>query len=456
MKGGNGRSGQAVVLLLALLVAMAAMVFWMTDVHTLLMRKLRIQDGGDAACLAAARWQAAGLNLVGELNLIRAYMISAGLPREEVEAVYELQQRVALTTPFLAMLAAQQAARENACAPWPEETTRAVRDYFNLLGGLGSFEGYHEAAREDFLAMTDILFGDGMPIYAMPAVAVFESSTPLSLLLMRDFYEAVLANDRCWFLRRQELLRTYAGPKSFGPLPELRTDPPFGLLLAGFESSLEELEQPVGTAPKIGMDGIRMQLARLRHPAMEEPQSDEDRKRRGQNHMWMGFDRNRWTPWYLIDDLPMRAEVRACYDYQGPAAVVAVRSEDGTAGWLAAAKALGEVGGDRPNDYPLVLGGFDRVRLIPIDAADRGLTALDPDWLTHLVAHLQEFVSRGTLAEHTCRYCRALRIWSTPAFRFGTLEWLRLYGHTCRQNTDFEGGGSASETGGNGGTSFAH
>ena len=65
----RAKAGQAVVLLLALLVALAAIVVWIAVSNSLSLRRLRLRDGGDAAALAAARWQAAGLNLVGELNL---------------------------------------------------------------------------------------------------------------------------------------------------------------------------------------------------------------------------------------------------------------------------------------------------------------------------------------------------------------------------------------------------
>lgn len=447
--GAGRRAGQAAVLLLALLTAMAALVFWMTDVHTLLIRKLRLQDGGDAAALAGARWQAAGLNLIGELNLIRAYMVASGMEEDAQEAVCALQQRVALTTPFLALLAAQQAARENGCAPWPEEAVRAMRDYFETLGEWGSFENYHPEAREDYLAMTRILFDADGPFYAMPAVALYEAADPPSLLVNRDFYEAVLAPNWCWFLNRQELLRNYSGPRDFGPLPELRSEPPFGLRLGGFEASLEGLGEAAGEDGGSGLEGIRQQLDALGHPELPAPDSQEVRQRYGRRVVWVDFDRTRWTPWYLLDDLPMRAGVKPCYDYQGVASAVSVCSEEDGAVWLAAAKAFGTVGGDNPLDFPLVLGGFSDVRLIPVDAAERGLTALDPEWMNHLLHHLRDFVGSGVLQDDRCRYCRALRLWGEPAFRRGGLEWLLLYGHTCRL-PDGDGGG------GGGGSSFAH
>ncbi|MBR4946321.1 MAG: hypothetical protein IKZ27_04955, partial [Kiritimatiellae bacterium] len=70
------RCGQAVVLLLAVLMVMVALVFWMIDTHGAVLARLKAQDAGDPVALAAARWQAAGLNLCGELNLIHAYMLA--------------------------------------------------------------------------------------------------------------------------------------------------------------------------------------------------------------------------------------------------------------------------------------------------------------------------------------------------------------------------------------------
>ena len=112
------------------------------------------------------------------------------------------------------------------------------------------------------------------------------------------------------------------------------------------------------------------------------------------------------------------------------------------------AKAFGDVGGGNPTDAGLVLGGFDDVRLIPVDAGDVGITAFNPEWIRHLRRHIQSYASTG-LTFDGCRYCSALRTFDNRAWRAQALAWLAQNGHTCRRPTS---GGSSS----GGGARFGH
>ena len=78
-------------MLFALMVLVIAtfVVLWMFDVHKTLFVKARSRNAGDAAALAAARWQGATLNLLGELNLLQAVSLAQS---------YELRQ-LALALP---------------------------------------------------------------------------------------------------------------------------------------------------------------------------------------------------------------------------------------------------------------------------------------------------------------------------------------------------------------------
>ena len=67
-----------------------------------------MRDAGEAA-LAAARWQGATLNLVGELNLMHALALSAQ-DSAAVGAITNLQARLCFTGPLTALIAAQVAA----------------------------------------------------------------------------------------------------------------------------------------------------------------------------------------------------------------------------------------------------------------------------------------------------------------------------------------------------------
>jgi hypothetical protein len=103
---------------LMVLVIGTLVVLWMFDVHKTLFVKARSRNAGDAAALAAARWQGTTLNLLGELNLLQAVSLaqslSVGDPTfADARAIADLQARVALTGPLVGLLAAQQAAKQN-------------------------------------------------------------------------------------------------------------------------------------------------------------------------------------------------------------------------------------------------------------------------------------------------------------------------------------------------------
>jgi len=60
-----------IFMIMALLI-LAVVIVWVFDVHTVLHIKARTQNAGDAAALAAARWQGVSLNLIGDLNILQA------------------------------------------------------------------------------------------------------------------------------------------------------------------------------------------------------------------------------------------------------------------------------------------------------------------------------------------------------------------------------------------------
>lgn len=428
----SSRRGQAVVLLLALLVAMAALALWVTDIDRYVMAKLRAQDGGDAAALAAARWQAAGLNLCGELNLIQAYMLADDVPNAEAAlALHGLRQRVCLTAPMLAFLSAQRAAEANGV---PElQPAEEVRDFLRDSARYALFEGYDDPdqAAADFRDMMDIVLR--VPIRAFPLTPLYEASGA-SLLANQDFYEAILGRDWCWFwFNAYPFLQHYRGRADFGPAPKPNTEPFFGLRLGvrtlSLETALGEGEGALGAA-------FDAQLTALGHPALPAPPPPDNgspaHEERRLQARWTVFEPGKWDAWEPMHtgELPIEGTLREEYDYAGASAAISV--ERAGASWMAAAKAFGAVDGGNPTAYGLVLGGFDAVRLIPVDAADAGIRGFNLAWLRHLRFHVPSYATTGALADG-CRYCSALRLWESPAFRAAGTEWLAAFGHTCRR-----------------------
>ena len=64
----HNKSGQTMLFLIMLMLIMAFIVMWNFDLHKALTVKQREQNAGDAAALAAARWQGISLNLIGDLT----------------------------------------------------------------------------------------------------------------------------------------------------------------------------------------------------------------------------------------------------------------------------------------------------------------------------------------------------------------------------------------------------
>ena len=68
----RGESGQVLILAVVALILVIIAVLLLFDVQTVIRGKVKAQNGGDAAALTGAEWQKHSLNLIGELNLVRA------------------------------------------------------------------------------------------------------------------------------------------------------------------------------------------------------------------------------------------------------------------------------------------------------------------------------------------------------------------------------------------------
>ena len=71
-KRGRGEHGQVLILAVVALILVIIAVLLLFDVQTVIRGKVKAQNGVDAAALTGAEWQKHSLNLIGELNLVRA------------------------------------------------------------------------------------------------------------------------------------------------------------------------------------------------------------------------------------------------------------------------------------------------------------------------------------------------------------------------------------------------
>ena len=68
----RGERGQVLILAVVALILVVMAILLLFDVQTIIRGKVKAQNGVDAAALTGAEWQKHSLNLIGELNLVRA------------------------------------------------------------------------------------------------------------------------------------------------------------------------------------------------------------------------------------------------------------------------------------------------------------------------------------------------------------------------------------------------
>ena len=71
-RGRDGEHGQVLILAVVALILVIISILLLFDVQTVIRGKVKAQNGVDAAALTGAEWQKHSLNLIGELNLVRA------------------------------------------------------------------------------------------------------------------------------------------------------------------------------------------------------------------------------------------------------------------------------------------------------------------------------------------------------------------------------------------------
>jgi len=216
--------GQTLIYFLTVMAMLMFLILWLFDFNMGVTSRIRAQNGADAAALAAAQWQARSLNAIGEINLVKAiddlleYVPPgeaqtrvAEMRPDEAEGVVQrcldsLQARINFVGPMMAMVAAQQAAKNNA-VPVDDGYTDGVRMHAELVevsykdlyysGGYGGEEWSAEyAAMLRYVADQGVAAGaDNITLYGANLVA---SPQAQRWLFDKGFYEAIAIKDWCY------------------------------------------------------------------------------------------------------------------------------------------------------------------------------------------------------------------------------------------------------------------
>ncbi len=141
----SGESGQVLVAGIFILIILLLLVFAGFDIHNAIRAKFKIQTAQESAAIAGATWQKHSLNLIGEINLVKACSLllegdnqnwriplppqqppQSGTPQSgsqmsardnalqaRVDILTEMQTRISFIGPLIGFAAAQQAAKAN-------------------------------------------------------------------------------------------------------------------------------------------------------------------------------------------------------------------------------------------------------------------------------------------------------------------------------------------------------
>ncbi len=458
----SARSGQAMIFIVMMVIIMTSFVLWNFDLHKVIYIKNVSQNAGDASALAAARWQAITLNLIGDLNLMQAVALTRNDTNEMV-AINDLQARLCYVGPMIGLVAAQQAAKNNGIfnndrfAERLREHAVEVLDYSNMGGdGQMVFAEPYSNAWSEYSAMIQAVVDDGVAVGPDNA-RLYSDYSGGHILLLPSFYDAVAGTDWCWFFyNANDLLNNYVNYNSWPALPDIILNPNpinseyFGLGLV--------------TEPIISGDVL---ADRLNQMLGERNVSGGpiDLNTLGGGGKWYCFDSDVWAAWDAISPagpnrFPAAGTVKSHYDYAGADSVTRVLAESprltpgaGTnkISWTAAAKPFGYLTANgqsvRPNEYGLVLPAFRDVRLIPVDTSSAPAGgAFNLGWRDHIEVHLPAYMVNGATVAG-CWYCLQLVVWGNPIFRQTGIDWLDDNSDSCQTYGGPGGPGGGSRRG---------
>lgn len=478
------KSGQAIIFLMVVMVIGLLVVIWNFDLHRVLSAKIRVRTAADSAALAAARWQGKTLNMVGDLNLIQAALITSaygeyidaynewlendgfnsGIPEPEFEdflnyAEYEeihgLRKRLAFVGPLAAFAVAQQAAFNNGAVHDPvlAGNLHGIADEIRYKIGRPPYDN----AFKDYADLLDLLVDGGV------AVSAYSIRLPNHPLTQPEFYGAIAQASMgfwCDFYRRRHLLRTYTGFDSWSKLDtDFKYNYMLDLKLDSFSTGV--IQQPDGTeetrmpaSALLDADDYLEELYKYMEDTDVIDEYGEPDYLSALYHAdvgsvrWHVYDLSwtkRWPRPSFYDDktdeksgrFPLRAKVRSQFNYMGaeagfgilaPVSRGILASSDNTTvdlTYKTKAKAFGyldtEDGREPPHYFGFVFPAFHEVRFVHSDIGDK---VLDVAFLEHVTKHLDAYLKSGPSAcRPDCPYCQLLKKWEEMDLKAG-LIWL--------------------------------
>ncbi len=462
------KSGQVLVFLVMALVIITMLILWHVDLNAILHLKSRTQNAGDAAALAAARWQGVTLNLIGDLNIMQALALSGGDTNAAAQIV-EMQARLRYMGPLVGLVAAQQAAKHNgiyvnaAFSAMLLEHADDIREVY--MDAASGFAEPWPGCWEVYAGVLEEIAGEGLAA-APDNTRRYNDYNGDHVLLELSFYDAIAGQDWCWFKWYNLALLQFYTDYTYWPAlpPRVPLETPADSEIFGLGLSAVNAVLPGGAAMITNLnvlaDARDLSSSSITTAALDFVTA------------WTTYSGTRWTSWDALavsNDFPIRPLApRPEYDYAGADAVTRVIAETAritprtgasAVNWTAAAKPFGYLETDdgpaRPDSAGLVLPAYHNVRLVPADAASGPVGgAYDLAWREHITSHLPNYIRDGLRGlDADCWYCRQLEQWEDEAFRAGGLDWLEETGddgellHPCYVTTGPGGPGGGTRRG---------
>ena len=461
------RSGQAIVYILLALTTLIFFLLYIVDLHQIVRRKNQTQNAGDAAAIAAARWQGSTVNLIGELNLMHILALSQQ-DDTAINAITNMQKRLCFTGPLAGLFAGQVAAKNNHIYVDEDMTDLILEhadtvrnEYAMTFNGSMFYPGPWPGGWDEYADMLEQVASDGITTGPDNASFFSDPEEPHTLL-SKDFYDAVESRTWCWFyLYAGNLLESYNSYSNWPALPEPETRPYNNCEF--FALGL----QPVSKKMSFDFNASKLQQF-FRDAGFGEIPYDQLNNTNVMESVenWYFYDLKKWGEWLLIQPdgegfFPITGPVREQYNYAGADAVVRVKagvdritpgigggSQSDSVVWTAAAKPFGYLEVDGTKVVPtsaagFVLPAFRNVRLIPVDSASSSAGAKntgDVEWVRHIRDHLHDYMELGPRIGSNCRYCNILAIWEIEAYRQEGIDWLEINSGNCHVPSGGGGG----------------
>ena len=219
----RNQSGQVLVAGIFILIILLLLVFSGFDVYNAIRSKFKIETAQESAAIAGATWQRDSLNLIGEINLIKAcsilleddsnwviplpklpsqnsplYNLTKALRdrifQSRVDILTEMQTRISFIGPLIGLAAAQQAAKANGIAAIGDldhyiESLRTSSRYREEFGGAKTYINKY-AWKEPYIGMIENISRNGIAVYPNSVASTSPYTSP-ELLRSPYFYQAI-------------------------------------------------------------------------------------------------------------------------------------------------------------------------------------------------------------------------------------------------------------------------